>query len=43
MNYLKRQWQDNGATGPACWENGSWHWAGVERGDEMKNKIKNID
>jgi hypothetical protein len=21
-------------------KNGSWHWASVESGDEMKNKIK---
>jgi hypothetical protein len=40
MNYLKRQGQASGATGPAHWENGSQRWVGVEGGDEIKNKIK---
>jgi hypothetical protein len=40
MNYIKKQGQGCGVTGPAYWENGSWHWVGAGRGDEMKNKIK---
>jgi hypothetical protein len=43
MNYLKRQGQVSGVTGPAHWKNESRRWVGVEGGDEMENKIKNID
>jgi hypothetical protein len=42
MNYLKRQGQGSDATGPAHWENGSRHWVGAVRGNEIKNK-KNVD
>jgi hypothetical protein len=37
-NYLKRQGQGNGATGPAQQKNGSWRWASTGRGGEMKKK-----
>jgi hypothetical protein len=35
-NYLKRRGQGSGATGWRVGKNGSWHWTGLERGDEMK-------
>jgi hypothetical protein len=43
MNYLKRQGQASGATGPTHWEKWARRWVGVGRRDEMKNKtIKKI-
>jgi hypothetical protein len=37
-NYLKRRGQGSGATGWRDGKNGSWRWAGVERGGEVKKK-----
>jgi hypothetical protein len=43
-NYIKK---DRGKAavrlGRRIAKNGSWHWVGAGRGDEMKNKIKNTD
>jgi hypothetical protein len=38
MNYLKRQGQGSGATGPAHWEKWVVTLGRCEGGDEMKNK-----
>jgi hypothetical protein len=35
LNYLKRWGQGSGVTGWRDGKNGSWHWTGVEKGDEM--------
>jgi hypothetical protein len=43
MNYLKDRGNPVVRLGRRIGKNGSRHWVSVEGGDEMKNKIKNID